>query len=62
MERAAISPARITAEWKFGSEFESWLTRWFSALAERFARALFFWLEWGLREVGRWGTLVALFL
>jgi hypothetical protein len=21
-----------------------------------------FWLEWGLREVGRWGTLVALFL
>ena len=62
MERAAISPARITAGWRFDSEFESWLTRWCNALVERSAGALFFWLEWGLREVGRWGTLAALFL
>jgi hypothetical protein len=25
-------------------------------------RGVVFWLEWGLREVGRWGTLAALFL
>jgi hypothetical protein len=42
MERAAISPARITADWRFGSEFERWLTRWCNALVERSAGALFF--------------------